>query len=231
MAGDTMLYIIILLFFLALFFLPQWWVKTIMQRYNKTIKALPGTGGELAQHLINKYHLPVTLEVTEQGDHYDPQTKTVRLSEQYLNGKSLTAIAIAVHEVGHAIQDHKKDELLILRGKMVTASQGLQKLGAAIMFIAPLMTLFSRSPLVGLIIALLGLISIGSSVVVHLISLPVEFDASFNKALPLLKEGNYVPERDLTAVRQVLLAAALTYVAAALAGLLNVWRWIALLKR
>jgi len=226
-----MLYIILIILLFALFFLPQWWVKHTMQRYNKTIDALPGTGGELAQHLITQYQLPVTLEVTDQGDHYDPSTKTVRLSEQYLNGKSLTAIAIAAHEVGHAIQDHKKDKLLILRGKMVVASQGMQKMGAAIMFVAPLMTLFSRSPLVGLIIALIGLLSMASSVVVQMISLPVEFDASFNKALPLLKKGHYVPKQDLIAVHQVLLAAALTYVAAALASLLNVWRWLALLKR
>lgn len=226
-----MLYIILLIFFICIFFLPQWWVKNVMKRYSKTINALPGTGGELAQHLIDQYQLPVTLEATDQGDHYDPQSKTVRLSAEYLNGKSLTAIAIAAHEVGHAVQDFQKDELLILRGKMVVTSQRFQKIGAGIIFAAPLMTAFTHSPLAGIIIALIGFFSIASSVVVHLISLPVEFDASFNKALPLLKEGNYVTKRDLIAVRQVLLAAALTYVAAALAGLLNVWRWIALLRR
>ncbi|MCU7800190.1 MAG: zinc metallopeptidase [gamma proteobacterium symbiont of Lucinoma myriamae] len=226
-----MLYIILFIIFISIFFLPQWWIKHIMKRYSKTINALPGTGGELAQHLIDQYQLPVTLEATDQGDHYDPQSKTVRLSAEYLNGKSLTAIAIAAHEVGHAVQDFQKDELLILRGKMVVASQRFQKIGAGIIFAAPLMTAFTHSPLAGVVIALIGFLSIASSVVVHFISLPVEFDASFNKALPLLKEGNYVTKRDLIAVRKVLLAAALTYVAAALAGLLNVWRWIALLRR
>jgi len=226
-----MLYIILIIIIISIFFLPQWWVKHVMKRYSKTINSLPGTGGELAQHFIKQYQLPVTLEATDQGDHYDPQSKTVRLSSENFNGKSLTAIAIAAHEVGHAIQDFKKDELLILRGKMVTASQHFQKLGAGIIFAAPIMILFTHSPLAGFIIALIGFFSIASSVVVHFISLPVEFDASFNKALPLLKEGNYVTKRDLVAVRQVLLAAALTYVAAALAGLLNVWRWVALLRR
>jgi Zn-dependent membrane protease YugP len=229
-------YIFLIIFLLSIFFLPQWWVQHVMARYNKTINALPGTGGELAQHLIEQYKLPVSLEViplemTEQGDHYDPQSKTVRLSSLYFNGKSLTAIAIAAHEVGHAIQDFQKDELLRLRGKMVIASQGLQKLGAGIIFIAPIMTIFTHSPVAGGVIAIIGLLSISSSVLVHLISLPVEFDASFNKALPLLKEGHYVTPTDLLAVRQVLLAAALTYVAAALSGLLNVWRWVAILKR
>ena len=226
-----MLYIIFALILITLVFVPQWWVKHVMKRHNKTINALPGTGGELAQHLIDRYQLPVTLETTEDGDHYDPQSKTVRLSPEYFNGKSLTAVAIAAHEVGHAIQDFRNDELLTLRGKMVESSQRFQKFGAGIIFVAPLLSAFSHSPMVGILFALVGFFSIASSVVVHLVSLPVEFDASFNKALPLLKEGNYVPEKDLLAVRQVLLAAALTYVAAALSGLLNVWRWIALLRR
>jgi len=226
-----MLYIILIVLFMLIFFAPQWWVKYVMKRYSKTIRALPGTGGELAQHLIDQYQLPVTLETTEQGDHYDPESKTVRLSPEYFNGKSLTAIAIAAHEVGHAVQDFRKDDLLILRGRMVTTAQSFEKMGAGVIFIAPLLSAFTHSPHLGLFVALIGLLSIASSVVVHLISLPVEFDASFNKALPLLEEGHYVTKRDLIPIRQVLLAAALTYVAAALAGLLNVWRWIALLRR
>ena len=224
-------YIILLAIFLLLMFLPQWWVKHIMQKYNKPINALPGTGGELAQHLIEQYQLPVTLETTEQGDHYDPLSKTVRLSPQYFNGKSLTAIAIAAHEVGHAIQDHKQDQLLSLRGLMVKNAQRFEKLGSAIIMTDPLLGALSHSPAVGIFIGLIGLLSIGSMVMVHLISLPVEFDASFNKALPVLEAGQYVTKRDLIPVRKVLLAAALTYVAAALAGLFNVWRWIAILLR
>lgn len=226
-----MFYVILIAVFVIIFFAPQWWVNYVMNRHSKTIKALPGSGGELAQHLIDRYQLPVTLETTDQGDHYDPESKTVRLSPQYFNGKSLTAIAIAAHEVGHAIQDFREDELLKLRGRLVTRSQQFEKIGAGVIFMAPLLSAFTHSPHLGLFVGLIGLLSIASSVVVHLISLPVEFDASFNKALPVLKEGNYVTKRDLIPIRQVLLAAALTYVAAALAGLLNVWRWIALLRR
>ncbi len=224
-------YIILLAIILLLMFLPQWWVKYIMQKYSKPINALPGTGGELARHLIEQYQLPVTLETTEAGDHYDPQSKTVRLSPEHYNGKSLTAIAIAAHEVGHAIQDHKQDQLLTLRGVMVKNAQRFEKLGSGIIIAAPLLGALSHSPAAGILIGIIGLLSIGSMVLVHLISLPVEFDASFNKALPVLEAGQYVTRRDLIPIRQVLLAAALTYVAAALAGLLNVWRWIAILLR
>ncbi len=224
-------YIILFAIFLLLMFLPQWWVKYIMQKYSRPINALPGTGGELAQHLIDQYQLPVSLETTEQGDHYDPQTKTVRLSPQYYNGKSLTAIAIAAHEVGHAIQDHKQDQLLKLRGIMVKNAQRFEKLGRGIIITAPLLGALTHSPALGFVIALIGLLTMGSIVLVHLISLPVEFDASFNKALPVLEAGRYITKRDLIPVRQVLLAAALTYVAAALASLLNVGRWLTILLR
>ncbi len=94
---------------------------------------------------------------------------------------------------------------------------------------APLLGALTHSPALGFVIALIGLLTMGSIVLVHLISLPVEFDASFNKALPVLEAGRYITKRDLIPVRQVLLAAALTYVAAALASLLNVGRWLTIL--
>ena len=222
---------IIIIIFILLIFAPQWWVSYVMKRYGKTINELPGTGGELAQYLVERYKLAVKVETTEQGDHYDPETKTVRLSPQYFNGKSLTAIAIAAHEVGHAVQDFRKENLLLVRGRMVEVSQRFEKMGAGIIFIAPIISAITHSTHLGLFIGLIGLLSIGSNVVVHLITLPVEFDASFNKALPLLEEGHYVTKVDLIIIRQILLAAALTYVAAALSGLFNIWRWIAILKR
>jgi len=202
-----------------------------MKKYDTRIDALPGTGGELAQVLINYYQLNVSLETTKLGDHYDPDSKTVRLSPQYFNGKSLTSIAIAAHEVGHAIQDKQHNKALIARGKMVVMTQKFDKIGAGILFITPLIMAFTHSPMLGLLAAFIGLLSMGASVIVHLLSLPVEFDASFNKALPALKEGQYVTKYDLKPIRLVLLAASLTYVTGALGSLLNIWRWIQILKR
>lgn len=221
----------LLIVFIVLIYVPQWWVSYVMKKYAGTINELPGTGGELAQHLVDRYKLPVTVETTNLGDHYCPETKTVRLSPEYFNGKSLTAIAIAAHEVGHAVQDFLKDDVLVVRGKMVKTSRRFEKIGAGIIFIAPIISAISHSPHLGLIVGIIGLLGIASNVVVHLISLPLEFDASFNKALVLLEEGNYISKLDLNIVRQILLAAALTYVAGALASLFNVWRWISILKR
>lgn len=225
-----MLYILLIVL-IAMVYLPQWWVKHVIKRYDNQINALPGTGGEFAQHLIERYQLSVSLETTESGDHYDPQSKTVRLSPQFYNGKSLSAIAIAAHEVGHAIQDHRQERLLNLRTDLVKIAQSFEKLGSAIILLSPIVAGISHSPGLGLLIGMIGFLSLLSTVVVHFISLPVEIDASFNKALPLLKEGRYLPNKDLQVVKTVLLAAALTYVAAALAGMLNIWRWLMILRR
>jgi len=76
-----------------------------------------------------------------------------------------------------------------------------------------------------------GLGTLGIPVLVHLLTLPTEFDASFNRALPLLSSGNYIPPEDIPAAKKILTACALTYVAASLMGLLNVWRWIRILRK
>jgi len=222
----------IFLFFIVLvLFVPNWWVNYVMNKHHKTINGLPGTGGELAEVLIKRFNLNVSVETTKLGSHYDPSTKTVRLSPEYYHGKSLTSVAIAAHEVGHAVQDFRGEEALKLRQRLVLISNGLQKLGSVIMFISPVAMAVTHSPALSLFIALIGILSLGSSVLVHLMSLPVEFDASFNKALALLEEGKYVTQYDLIPIKQVLLAASLTYVSAALASLLNVMRWIQILRR
>jgi len=108
------MFVVIFIILLGLIFLPQWWVKAVMRRYSTHIDELPGNGSEFAQHLIDRFQLSVTLEQTEQGDHYDPEHKVVRLSQNNFKGKSLTALAIAAHEVGHAIQDHRQDRIAII---------------------------------------------------------------------------------------------------------------------
>ena len=105
---------------LALIFGPTLWVKLVMRWYSSEKPEMPGTGGELAKHLIKRFSLKdVEVEVTELGDHYDPIEKKVRLLREHYESKSLTAIAIAAHEVGHAIQDQQGDKRLATRTKMI----------------------------------------------------------------------------------------------------------------
>ena len=221
-----------LLILLALIFGPSLWVKFVMKRYSKEKPEMPGTGGELAKHLIERFTLKdVKVEVTELGDHYDPVEKKVRLLREHYESKSLTAVAIAAHEVGHAIQDQQGDKRLVTRTKMIPVADKVARWSAAIISLSPVIGIITRHPMPFSLVLLLGLSGFIARMMVHAVTLPIEFDASFSKALPVLREGNYVSKSDEVAVNRILRAAALTYVSAALADILNLGRWIAILLR
>ena len=221
-----------LLILLALIFGPSLWVKFVMKRYSKEKPEMPGTGGELAKHLIERFTLKdVKVEVTELGDHYDPVEKKVRLLREHYESKSLTAVAIAAHEVGHAIQDQQGDKRLATRTKMIPVADKVARWSAAIISLSPVIGIITRHPMPFSLVLLLGLSGFIARMMVHAVTLPIEFDASFSKALPVLREGGYVSKADESAVSRILRAAALTYVSAALADILNLGRWIAILLR
>ena len=227
-----MLLVIGALLVIALIFGPSLWVKFVMRWYSSEKPEMPGTGGELAQHLIERFSLnDVKVEVTELGDHYDPIEKKVRLSKENYESKSLTAIAIAAHEVGHAIQDQQDDRRLAIRTKMVPIIDKVARLSAVIISLSPVIGIITRHPMPFSLLLLLGLSGFIARMMVHAVTLPIEFDASFSKALPLLREGEYISQSNEKAVRHVLRAAALTYVSAALADILNLGRWIVILLR
>ena len=220
------------LIILAVVFGPSLWVKLVMRRYSSEKPEMPGTGGELAKHLIERFSLKdVKVEVTKLGDHYDPIEKKVRLSRDHYESKSLTAISIAAHEVGHAIQDQQGDKRLAIRTKMVPVVDKVARLSAIIISLSPVIGIITRHPMPFSLLLLLGLSGFVARMMIHAVTLPIEFDASFSKALPVLREGNYVSQSNEKAVNSILRAAALTYVSAALADILNLGRWIIILLR
>lgn len=203
----------------------------MIARHGGERSDFPGTGGELAEHLIDRFEIEkVSVEVTEHGDHYDPQEHMVRLLKNNHSGKSVSAVAIAAHEVGHAIQHLENDRLLALRQSLVKFAAVTDKFAAIFFFVAPVLGILARSPAAFIGILAIGIAFIAIRLLVHLVTLPVEWDASFNKALPILEQGGYLHPDDLPAARQVLKAAALTYVSAALASLLDLARWIRILR-
>ena len=217
---------------LALIFGPSLWVKFVMRKYSSEKPEIPGTGGELAEHLIKRFSLKdVTVEVTELGDHYDPTEKKVRLLREHYESKSLTAIAIAAHEVGHAIQDQQGDKRLATRTKMIPIVNKVARMSAIIISLSPVIGIITRHPMPFSLLLLLGLSGFIARMLIHAVTLPIEFDASFSKALPLLREGKYISQSNEKAVSQILKAASLTYVSAALADILNLGRWIVILSR
>lgn len=217
---------------IALVFGPGWWVRRVMSRYSKPANRYDGTGGELARYLLDGFDLKdVKVEETPEGDHYDPQEKVIRLTPQNLNGRSLTAVTVAAHEVGHALQDASGYAPLRVRSQLVMLTQPVQKIGAGILMAAPFVGMLTRVPMVSLLMILGGFMSLGATTLVHLVTLPTELDASFKRALPILEKGGILKEVDLPHARRLLTAAALTYLSASLASLLNIARWWALLRR
>ena len=211
---------------------PQLWTKRVFAQYRTPRPDYPGTGAELARHLLDQLDMKhIKVEMTEIGDHYDPETKTVRLMPDKFSEKSLTAAIVAAHEVGHAIQDHTGYHPLAQRTRLVRIAHGAEKVGGMVMMGIPVATAAAQTPVAGALVLAAGIATIGLSTLIHLLTLPVEWDASFRRALPMLQQRNYLSAEDERGARRILTAAALTYVAASLASLLNLWRWIAFLRR
>ena len=221
-----------LVLIVALIFGPGWWVRNVMSRYSNPENRYEGTGGELARYLLDHHDLQqVKVEETDKGDHYDPAAKIIRLTPGNLNGRSLTAVTVAAHEVGHALQDATGFAPLRIRTQLVMLTRPVERLGAGILMAAPIIGLLTRAPLVSLLMIVGGFMSLGATTLVHLVTLPTELDASFTRALPMLEKGNILKPADLPHARRLLKAAALTYLSASLASLLNIARWWALLRR
>ena len=216
----------------ALVFGPGWWVRKVMSRYSSPKNRYEGTGAQLARHLLDANELKsIKVEETTKGDHYDPVEKAVRLSQDNFNGRSLTAVTVAAHEVGHALQDAAGFAPLRVRTQLVMLTLPIQKLGAGILMLAPLIGVLTRVPQVSLLMVLGGFMSLGATSLVHMVTLPTELDASFKRALPMLENEGVLKPVDLPHARRLLKAAALTYLSASLASLLNIARWWALLRR
>lgn len=220
-----MLLIIALLLMMGLAFGPTLWVRRVMRNHAADRPDFPGTGGEFARHLLDEHGLDtVPVEISPHGDHYDPGEKVVRLSQDNYEGRSVTAVAVAAHEVGHALQDREGYRPLRLSGWLVSAANMTDRIGSVLILglsaiggaaLSPRLFLFGI-----LAVVLIGLVRVAA----HLAMLPVEIDASFKRAFPIIDRGRYLPPEDLPGVRSVLRAAAYTYVAASLMQVLNLLR-------
>jgi uncharacterized protein len=226
-------FIILLVVLLLVILGPQMWARHVLKANGRERPDIPGTGGEFARHLLDNAHMddygvePADAAI---GDHFDPVTCTVRLSEAHYDHRSLSAIVVAAHEVGHAIQHHIGYRPLQLRSRLATTAAFAERIASFLLIAMPFVAVLTRVPAAGAAMLLLGVAVMLVPVLVHLVTLPVEFDASFNRALPILGMG-YLSPGDLPKARRLLTACALTYLSASLASLLNFWRWIRVLRR
>jgi Zn-dependent membrane protease YugP len=223
--------ILVLAGIFALSLLPGMWVKRVIAENSRERPDIPGTGGEFARHLLGRLGLAnVRVEETTIGDHYDPEAKAVRLLPAHFGGRSLAAVVIAAHEVGHAMQDATGYGPLKARTRLAKQAQKLETVGSVVMLAAPVLMILAKSPHIFAMQLCVGVLILAMTVLIHASTLPTEFDASFGRALPVLKAGGYLNDKDMPAARKILRAAALTYVAAAALSMLDVMRWLRVLK-
>lgn len=198
-------------------------VKSSYNKYSQVRTQRGVTGAQIARYLLDSQGLDHVKVEEVQGflsDHYDPRGKVLRLSPGVYRSNSISAAGIAAHEMGHALQDQQKYTPLVLRSAMVPSVQIGGFLGPLIFFGG----FFMSSPT----FAWLGLILFGATVLFALVTLPVEFDAS-NRAKKLLVNQGVLSSQELDGVNNVLNAAALTYVAAALQALSTLLYYVFLL--
>ena len=184
----------------------------------------------MAFQIIKEKNLSdVVIEGTKEGDHYDPNEKKVRVKQERLDNKSITAISVVCHEIGHAIQHNENYKPLERRQILVKNTAWISKLGGGILYIG-LPTLFATGsfPLIRVCLILV-IFTIIINVLIHLVTLDVEIDASFNRALPILREK--VPSQYHEECRSVLRAAAYTYVIGALRSVISLrYIWLLIMR-
>lgn len=226
----TIILIILLVLFITIF--PQYYVNKIISFYRNKKTSYPFNGFEFAVKLLQENQVrEVRVLKSDLPDHYDPIEKVVKLNSVTYDGFDLSSLTISAHEVGHAIQDHRNYKPLKYRTSLAKFAIIFQKVGAIFMFASPALTLITKSPRIGMLSIFLAVLGFLSTSLINLITLPVELDASFDKALPIIQKTNVFKKEDHKASKQILRACAYTYLAASLSDLLNVWRWFAILRR
>lgn len=185
----------------------QFKVQSAYRRYSRIANQRGITGLEAARHLLSAAglgHVSIEGIPGQMTDHYDPRTKTLRLSAGVARSNSVAALGIVAHEVGHAVQDAHAYTPLRLRSGLVPVVNLGSWLGPILFFIGLLLNAFD--------LALLGVIAFAGSAIFALVTLPVEWNAS-KRALKMLRRTGLVAEDELKGAKSVLSAASLTYVA------------------
>jgi uncharacterized protein len=227
--GGQVNYYILMLIVFGGSMLAQWYLTSTYSRFSKIRNGRDLTGAEVARGILDSNGLQsVAVEMVpgQLSDHYDPIHKVVRLSEGNYSQPSLAALAVAAHEVGHAIQDAKAYAPLIVRARLAPVLSVSANLGQFALFIG----IFMLASAFGRTLFLIGIIGLAMSLVFHLVTLPVEFDAS-RRALVILEKDGYLTREENAGARSVLTAAAMTYVVAALGALATLAYYLGFLRR
>ncbi|HAH96869.1 MAG TPA: peptidase [Firmicutes bacterium] len=222
--GDATFLLVIPAFLLAIY--AQMKVQGTYSKYSKVAARSGYTGAQMARALLDANQLShVSIEITggRLSDHYDPGEKVLRLSPEVYHGKSLAALGIAAHEIGHAAQHARAYVPLAIRNSLVPIANIGSNMAFPLFFIGLLMQ-------TGWLVDA-GIILFAAAVAFQLFTLPVEFNAS-NRAMAMLEGHGYLSRgEELQGAKKVLSAAALTYIAATAVALLQLVRLLLLRGR
>jgi uncharacterized protein len=206
-----------------------WWAQQRVQgtydKYSQVQSSMGMTGAEVAETILKRMgvnHVSVEPVAGVLSDHYDPSAKAVRLSEVVYGSTSLAAAAVAAHECGHVLQDVEGYQAMNLRSALVPAVNIGAQFGPMLIMGG---IMFGALKGISLLFVYVGLILFASSLVFHIVTLPVEFDASA-RALRMIDEFGILQGEENKGAKKVLNAAAFTYVATALYSLLQVMQYI-----
>lgn len=198
-------------------------VNSTMNKYNRVRNSTGITGAEAARRILNSeglYNVQIECLPSNQGDHYDPRTNTVRLSQGNFSQASVTAVGVAAHECGHAIQHAKGYSPLNIRTALVPVANIGSRLGLPVILVGVLLSWNQ-------VLIQIGIWAFALAVAFQLVTLPVEFNASA-RAVAKIDQYGLLSSEEERGCKKVLTAAAMTYVAAAASAILQLLRLILL---
>ena len=216
-------YLIYMLPAMILMMAVQWWVKSAYSKWSQVAARSRVSGAQAAQRLISSgglYDVRIEAVPGKMSDHYDPRDKVLRLSQGVYNSNSIAALAIAAHELGHAMQDHEGYFPLRFRAALVPAAN----IGSTLGWILILIGFFLQ--MTG--VAWLGVAVFSAGAIFALATLPVELNASSRARRLLADSGLIAGEDEMRGVNAVLNAAAWTYIAALVAAVMQLLYYISL---
>jgi len=212
---------IYIFFLLIIYYLPTLWVKFTLSKYDYEIQNMPYTGLEFGKIILKEKNLNDVEIKGEKNipDHYNLKTKSVVVEKDRLNKKSLTSITVICHEIGHAIQHKENYEPLVNEQKVKKATKWISNVGSMIFFIGiPSIIASGSLPLIRICV-IIAFLTVIINIFIHLMTLNVEFDASFKKAMPIIK--NKIPKEYHKACKSILKVCAFTYLVGAMTSFLN----------
>lgn len=216
---------VILIPALLLSMYAQFKVSSTFARFSETRNRRGVTGAAVAQQLLEANGIrDVNVEHVRGNltDHYDPRTKTVRLSDSVYNSTSLAALGVAAHEVGHAVQHDTQYTPLAFRSAIVPVANIGQRIAWPLIFVGAFLAIAD--------LILVGIVLFSLAVLFQIVTLPVEFNAS-SRATEMLVDNRIIDQDEVGAAKKVLSAAALTYVAAAIVAVAQLLRFLLIFSR